>query len=774
MKDKKNLILIAICAMLIVGLVIYTIIDDDVQDPSENYVSRAVVAKNVSLLFHSVDECMNQQENHFDKSVDEWYVPYMNKMYNDGYYTEKMIAPTPKTVTEYFTYADLNRLFINMGVVDKELLAYVNNNRASNKIINSEWSEIYGLMVEKLDVTNNVQKVELAIVGTPSNVETMKKWTCATTYGDLKFTGLSVDYYIDKKISAYMRNDELITICEVISEEVEYDNSWIITMDSGKIKAYIAGVVREFISTDKSSSYSNVVADISLIKGNLNAFNVKKDAITGKVLSSSDTEIELENQGVFLLAENVKVYRTFGTLSMLTSKDILVGYDIGQYFIEDGKIAAVVLDRDVDADNIRVLIMNNGFSSIYHDGVILSSSSGMTIKTGNNTYEIPANETITFSVNNDWLKNGRVKISSVGINGKIRIDSLNRGYGVPSYRGDLELNIYDGRIVIINELPVEKYLLSVVPSEMPYTYNIEALKAQAVCARSYAYKQIVANGYSKYGAHVDDSTNYQVYNNSNEQESTTQAVEETYGKVAMYNDEVITAYFFSTSCGSSTDSLVWGSEVPYAVGKMLVSSGAQLDLTKEETFDSFIRMSYDTFDSEYAWYRWNVELTLDEITSMVNASLGSLCSYSQSNVFVLQSDGTYKNQYVDYIGDVKKIEVGDRGTGGVLNYIVIYGSDCTVKITKELNIRKLFDLSNHEINRLNGSNTSFSMLPSAYAVFDPVVTDNLISGYNIIGGGYGHGVGLSQNGANYLGKNGSSYEEILKFFYTGIEVKKIY
>ena len=91
MKDKKNLILIAICVMLIVGLVIYTIIDDDVQDPSENYVSRAVVAKNVSLLFHSVDECMNQQENHFDKSVDEWYVPYMNKMYNDGYYTEKII-----------------------------------------------------------------------------------------------------------------------------------------------------------------------------------------------------------------------------------------------------------------------------------------------------------------------------------------------------------------------------------------------------------------------------------------------------------------------------------------------------------------------------------------------------------------------------------------------------------------------------------------------------------------------------------------------------------
>jgi hypothetical protein len=63
--------------------------------------------------------------------------------------------------------------------------------------------------------------------------------------------------------------------------------------------------------------------------------------------------------------------------------------------------------------------------------------------------------------------------------------------------------------MIINELPLEEYLYSVVPSEMPWNYNYEALKAQAICARSFAYKHVMSNSYSEFGAHVDDSTAYQ-------------------------------------------------------------------------------------------------------------------------------------------------------------------------------------------------------------------------------------------------------------------------
>ena len=84
-------------------------------------------------------------------------------------------------------------------------------------------------------------------------------------------------------------------------------------------------------------------------------------------------------------------------------------------------------------------------------------------------------------------------------------------------------------------------------------------------------------------------------------------------------------------------------------------------------------------------------------------------------------------------------------------------------------------MSNYTIKRLNGSDVNgFSLLPSAYVIFDPIATDNLLSGYNIIGGGYGHGVGMSQNGANFLGKNGCGYEEIIQFFYENVKVEKIY
>ena len=80
---------------------------------------------------------------------------------------------------------------------------------------------------------------------------------------------------------------------------------------------------------------------------------------------------------------------------------------------------------------------------------------------------------------------------------------------------------------MINELYLEDYLKKVVPSEMPASYEKEALKTQAVCARTYAYRQIQGNTYGAYGADVDDSTSFQVYNNTQTNERTDQAVDET-------------------------------------------------------------------------------------------------------------------------------------------------------------------------------------------------------------------------------------------------------
>lgn len=113
--------------------------------------------------------------------------------------------------------------------------------------------------------------------------------------------------------------------------------------------------------------------------------------------------------------------------------------------------------------------------------------------------------------------------------------------------------------MLINELPLEEYLYSVVPSEMPASYPQEALKAQAICARTYAYTHMQRAGYEALGAHVDDSSSYQVYNNILEQEEATAAVKATYGQLLVREDGVTPAetYYYSTSWGYGSDAHVW-------------------------------------------------------------------------------------------------------------------------------------------------------------------------------------------------------------------------
>ena len=98
---------------------------------------------------------------------------------------------------------------------------------------------------------------------------------------------------------------------------------------------------------------------------------------------------------------------------------------------------------------------------------------------------------------------------------------------------------------MINELLLEEYLYAVVPSEMPASYPLEALKAQAVCARTYAYARILHAGLPEYGAHVDDSTAFQVYNNILENAQTTKAVRETKGELLWYGQELADTYYYS-------------------------------------------------------------------------------------------------------------------------------------------------------------------------------------------------------------------------------------
>ena len=771
----KNIVLIVVAIAMAGVLIWYGATSDSRYNPKDNIVNRGQVAKSVSLLFHSMEDIEATQKDYFLSKENSWYEKYMNMMYEDAYFSTKEITPTEKAVLDSFTYSDLGKLFTNIGIVDKELLSYVKNNRAGDSIRLEEWTNIYAKMVEKLDINKEIKSINLVVAGTISNDETIEQWKTKTTYGDLGFEGLALDYYIDKGITVLLKDDEIICVKSVYSEDVTYHNSWIISMSGGVVKAYIEGAYREFIASDKTVIYNNVVADISVQDHKLKNINFKTKTVSGKVMSSSGNGIEIEKNGVYQVDDYCKVYKIYGNIAMSSINDVLVGYDSQKFILnEQGKIVAIVMDRDLTASNIRVLIKTNGYKELLHDYVTISSEDGCRVSynKGGGLFELGPGEEFTFKPESDVLKDGRIVITSNGIDGRINIDSLTRGHGTPSYRGTMEIVVKDGKLAIVNELPLEQYLYSVVPSEMPWSYNYEALKAQAICARSFAYIHILGNGYSEYGAHVDDSTTYQVYGNSAEQTVTNAAVDETYGQVLMHGDKTISAYFFSTSCGATTSSAVWGSKVAYTQGKILTEQALNMDLSDENTFDAFIRTSYKTYDSEYPWYRWKLNMTLGQVTNAINKNIGQI---KLDNVKVLNDRGQWIEKKVDSVGDVKKIEAGERGQGGVLDYITIFGTECTVRVYKEYYIRTVLSPEGITIKRNSGDEyTTATMLPSGFFVLEEITEDNILTSYNIIGGGYGHGVGMSQNAANYMAKSGKSCIEILEFFYTGINLAKIY
>ena len=141
---------------------------------------------------------------------------------------------------------------------------------------------------------------------------------------------------------------------------------------------------------------------------------------------------------------------------------------------------------------------------------------------------------------------------------------------------------------------------------------------------------------------------------------------------------------------------------------------------------------------------------------------------AMSNIFVKKND-TWVSEEVRNIGKLEEIRVVKRTSGGAISEIVLKGTDAEILVKNELNIRYLLCPRNNPITLLKGDTTTFYILPSSYCIFDK--TEN---GYLITGGGYGHGIGMSQNAVSNMVQTGMTYDEILKFFYEGSEIINVY
>lgn len=316
------------------------------------------------------------------------------------------------------------------------------------------------------------------------------------------------------------------------------------------------------------------------------------------------------------------------------------------------------------------------------------------------------------------------------------------------YRGYIYLErTANGELLVINYVGTDDYVTSVLGKEMSYTWPIEALKAQAVCARNYVLSN--SRAHRAYGFDACTTQHCQVYGGvESEHENTRRAVNETKGVLATYEGKVVSLYFSATSGGQTADvEDVWGTPYGYLksvpdtyenpekasrykwtfnftrseIEKKLENAGVNIGVLTDITMDSVSRsgrVTKMTFHGSSGTHT----VKLDKCRSILGL-------YSQK--FTISPDGL--SAVITTGGQIKApyYALTGNGTGLVAGYSAITG-DGTVK----------------EIN----------------------ITGGIPESYTIDGGGYGHGVGMSQWGARGMAENGFTYDRILKHYFTGIEL----
>ncbi len=268
----------------------------------------------------------------------------------------------------------------------------------------------------------------------------------------------------------------------------------------------------------------------------------------------------------------------------------------------------------------------------------------------------------------------------------------------------------------VEELEIDQYLYGVVASEMPANYETEALKAQAIVARTYTIYQIINNSQKHENADICDSyaccqawmSKEERISKWNAEEAETnwnkivEAVDSTKGKIVTYDGKPINAFFHSNSGGITESSLnIWGG-IDYPYLKSVETSGEEgysqyssdISLTKAE-LEEKMKNKYNDFSIDY---------TLEDAIKILE--------YTSSN-------------------RVKTIKIGNKEIAGT-------------------EARTILGLKSTNFTfKIDGDKITFSVI------------------------GYGHGVGMSQTGADKLAKDGQNCEEIIKHFYTGVEIVEV-
>lgn len=663
---------------------------------------------------------------------------------------------------EFLTYGDLEEIYTALNLYGNNL-----DKKDKNAYVDRT---IFTAYVEKLITHLKLENCNQATI----DVLAASEDTIYGVEGERYQSGLpDLEAYQYHRIHAYCHENEVLYI---VSEELytaELKNVWYISGQDGNSEVVVNNN-HLILSHKKSMKEESGICDIDIRDGELKDIVSKTEMIGGITNTVSSEKIDIDNYGSIKLTKDFKIYKTYGTVEEGSISEIVVGYAMTDYVLEDGKICAAIIHSTPDMSHVRVIIKSDNYDSLFHHQLTVTADTDFTVEQNGESMKHVAGEMVVFKQDDELFKNGKVTVKTETGSGKIILPKLARSIEKPSYYGSMELKTVEGQLLVVNELSLEQYLYGVISSEVPYTFPMEALKAQAVCARSYAYNAVLHGSYSAYGAHMDDSTSFQVYGNHAENERTIQAVKETCGEVAKYEDNVIEAYYYSTSCGITSNASIWGQSVPYLKSITVNDSRENVQFTEEEFYNFIQSDSVEAFDSSVNWFRWKVKLSLSEIKQNIDSKLSARYQADREKILTYQNDA-YVSVPVDTVGEIQNIVISKRGTSGIAEIMIIKGSVNTVKVVGEYNIRVLLGPCGRNCTRQDGSVVdTLQILPSAYVLVDPLYNEEGLCGFQMTGGGFGHGVGMSQNGACEMAEKGWGYQEILKFYYDGIQIEKLY
>ena len=501
-------------------------------------------------------------------------------------------------------------------------------------------------------------------------------------------------------IQTQKKSDSLLKQAKAAGEDMVYENAYIVSNMDNKL-IFICDGDMFCAKGTMEESYSGV-ADIEIHNSKIEKVQVKPDDIDGVMISYGTGQMQVSGQGeIPIQSEQIPVYdATTDEVREISISDLIIGSETLSYILDSGQICAIVRRQVPDLTYIRVLIKNDG--SDFFPTVAVGAGSNLLVNdadSGVNTID----DMTSYMDQNGF---SQVKISSgdnsITINGK-------------AYKGCFEFLRYDQGVAAVNTIDVESYVRYVLPSEMPSGFSAEALKAQAVCARTYAYSQMKNTQYAEYGANIDNTTAYQVYNASGTYESTDRAVLETANQVVTCGGSLITCYYFSTSAGQTEDMEVWSSNTPEFIHKT------------------------ESVDDNSPYYRWTSQIDLGSYSDpQYGTATGITVNKSSDSGFVLSLSINYGNNVATY--------------------------------TTENDIRKALGHFQKKVTLNDGSvRDNLSMIPSA--CFSVSKGEN--GQYTLSGGGFGHDIGLSQYGADKMAKNGASYKDIIGYYYKDVAVSDI-